>query len=218
MDNYDWESVLFSSRDVQRLDYVTRFTSIPVVTREAVSTHSFWVSFYSQMIYDALKIDNGIFLGALLAKANLHDLVEMRSGDFVRTFKYKTRDLKKAIDAAEDILLDEFEAPIKAMYESARVMAESTSPELVEAIVKAADFMSLANYMDRELLRSNYEVTPFYERMVGDIALMVDKPHKYEWDNRSYDLKALYQTMYNRSKHLLMLVPRHYAQASQRKV
>jgi 5'-deoxynucleotidase YfbR-like HD superfamily hydrolase len=214
----EWEEMLASARDAQRLDYVTRYTSIPVVTRETVSTHSFWVSLYSQMIYNSLGLDNGILLGAILAKANIHDLVEMRSGDFVRTFKYKTKTLKDAVDEAEEALKEEFEEPLKKLYATAKSMAVSTSEELVEAIVKAADFLSLANYMDRELLRSNYEVVPFFERMVKDLHHMTTKKNSYEWDGTVYDLTGIYEAMHNRSKHLLMLVPRHYAQASQRKV
>ena len=46
-------------------------------------------------------------------------------------------------------------------------------PEYVESVVKAADFLSLYQYMRREAARGNLEIIPFFVKMMGDLAEMV---------------------------------------------
>lgn len=215
----DWETFLRNSRDIQRLDYVTRYTSIPVVTRESVSTHSFWVSVYSQMVCSELQIDDPLMVAAVLTSANIHDLVEMRSGDFVRTFKYKTAVLKAAVDEAEEILIGEFDEGIRRLYSvSAALVNESPCPGLVKSIVKAADFLSLYHYMAREILRSNYEVSPFFARMIDDLCKCKGSCITYTLNGREVSLSALYDVMHRNSQHLLMSVPKIFHQYSNREV
>lgn len=48
----DWKPLLeAASSDVRRLDYVIRYSSIPVSVPEAVSTHMFWVALYAMMVH-----------------------------------------------------------------------------------------------------------------------------------------------------------------------
>lgn len=160
-----------ASGDCRRLDYVDRFTSIPVMTRETVSQHSYWVTFYSLLVHRAVEQEFGErFVGPICAYAVMHDFVECVSGDLVRTFKYSTPELKSAVDDAEARLAEGFDPRIKDLMSLPSAMIQSPSAmAYVKAVVKAADFVSLHQYMVREVSRGNAEIRPFFERMQRDL-------------------------------------------------
>ena len=177
--NPSWERVLeAASGDVRRLSYVDRYTSIPVSFKENVAEHSFWVAIYSSMIHE--EIDGSeYFLAPILSHALVHDVVECISGDLVRTFKYSTPELKKAVDAAEDKLSHGFPDLLKKVM--ALPWQSIQNPDdvaYVKAVVKTADFVSLHQYMVRERLRGNHEIEPFFRRMQADLHMMAEKFQK----------------------------------------
>lgn len=165
-----WSQLISASKEIQRADYVWRYGTIPVITPENLSTHSYAVTAYSAMIHRSLNQNDPLTLSACLMYAIVHDMVETKSGDIVRTFKYRSQDLKEAIDEAEKEVIKEFDPKVVDLFETSNLLADQCGkPELVKFIVKAADFMSLHSYMTRELCRGNYEILPFYGRMVSDL-------------------------------------------------
>lgn len=160
----DWASLLSdSTHDVRRLSNVIRFSSIPVTYSESTAEHSFWVALYALMIYRELPSSGTSHEEAsVLRHALTHDLSECVGGDVVRTLKYATKRMKRAVDHAEGILVR------KLLPDRVASLAIEPSP-VVQAVVKAADFMSLFHFMRREAARHNYEIIPFYWRMVRDI-------------------------------------------------
>ena len=170
MSNY-WQEFIDSTHESQRLDYVWRFSTIPISVPENVSTHSYWVILYSAMIHNMHNPNDTETLCACVIAAMLHDYTEHRVGDFVRPFKYRTEALKLAIDEAENLIKNEFSIPVKNMFSTSDRLT-SKSPEYVKSIVKAADFMSLYTFMIREFKRGNNEIVPFFERMIVDLDAM----------------------------------------------
>ena len=163
-----WADVLDSaSSDVRRLDYVDRFSSIPVLIKENVSAHSYWVSLYSVLIHRHLQGDDSL-LGAILLHAVTHDLTEALTGDVVRTFKYSSPEFKTAVDTAEDNLFPMLHESVRELFPLWQQLA-GVNYDYVKAVVKAADFVSLHQYMVREMDRGNKEIAPFAARMINDL-------------------------------------------------
>ena len=172
-----WESLLeATSGDVRRLSYADRFTTIPVTLRENVAEHSYWVSLYAVMIHQSLGGDPSL-LGAISVHALTHDLAECITGDVVRTFKYSTEELKQAIDSAEEIMLRALPEAVQDLYPLWEGLAGDRKA-YVKAVIKAADFVSLFQYMNREVLRGNREIDQFIQRLRNDLRMMAKKSRK----------------------------------------
>ena len=168
-----WGEIIDATHEHQRLDYVWRYSSIPVLTKENVSTHSYWVAIYSILIHQKIAPKNYDLLNACVMHALMHDYVEGVTGDIVRTFKYSSLKLKSAIDEAENEIIKSMDASAQMMFRlSDELLEKSGNAEYVKAIVKTADFISLYNYMTREYSRGNREILPFYERMISDLKMM----------------------------------------------
>jgi len=172
----NWREVIHvASGPVRHLSYVIRYSSIPILCPENVAEHSYWVSLYSILIHRTIEPENTKLIGAITTKALIHDMAECVTGDVVRTFKYSSKELKKIIDEAEDQMVqNHFPEQLKALYPLVDSMSGDDN-QYVSAVVKAADFLSLHQYMRREILRGNDEIRPFYARMVSDLHAASEK-------------------------------------------
>lgn len=189
----NWESLLEStSGDVRRLSYADRFTTIPVTLRENVAEHSYWVSLYAVMIHRFLGGSPDL-LGAISVHALTHDLAECITGDVVRTFKYSTPELKASIDRAEDIMVEQLPADVKSLYPLWEQMAGEKKP-YIKAVIKAADFLSLFQYMNREVLRGNLEIDQFITRLKNDLRMMAKLSRK-DANPDAHEFAGLYDAM-----------------------
>lgn len=167
-----WSDVLSAmTGNIQRLDRVTRYSSVPFSFPEATSTHSFWVAFYSALICAHLK-EKSPPLADVLLHALTHDAAEAVTGDVVRLLKYSTPELKKEIDRSEKILVNQ-------MFPRILRSLMVTPTKSVKAVVKAADWMSLFHYMRREAARMNMEIIPYYARMLSDLEVATKKAPKW---------------------------------------
>lgn len=180
----DWKPLLeAASSDVRRLDYVIRYSSIPVSVPENDSTHMYWVSIYSMMVHRRLQGPKE--LDALIMQHALtHDALECLSGDIVRTFKYSSEEFRQAVNRAEEGLASALPVEVRSLLDEVRQHITSFDHsmhwkgEYVKDVVKAADFMSLYQYMWREKKRGNSEIDPFFGRMIADLKAMGDKLRK----------------------------------------
>lgn len=191
-----WDAVLVaSSGDIRRLASVWRYSSIPICIPENVADHSYWVALYSVAIHDEVinqspnaqrkKYSKRDVLLAIVLKALVHDMGEAVTGDIVRPFKYSTEALKKAVDEAEHTMMGERlpKSLTKIASDAGKIASEADASTYVEAIVKAADFMSLYQFMRREILRGNVEIVGFVGRMCEDFGKMCSAPHlSYPFD------------------------------------
>jgi 5'-deoxynucleotidase YfbR-like HD superfamily hydrolase len=176
--------------DVRRLDDVVRFSSIPVVVHELVSTHQYWVGLYAALIHSTIRPSDKHLLGRIMTMAATHDLIEGWTGDFVRTFKYSSEKLRSAISEAEANMM----ASLPSALQQLCADEEDDEHDYIMAVVKTADFMSLQQYMVREWMRGNKSVGPFYERMVSDLRHEQIKMSKNSWPF-SVQLSALFGIM-----------------------
>jgi 5'-deoxynucleotidase len=175
---HDWIGLISDvATDVRRLDYVTRYSSIPVTTPETVATHSYWVSVYSLLIHRQLMSGSVFPLDALehaiLVKALFHDAAECVTGDLVRTFKYSSVNLRKEADLAEESLAKRLPERVQRAFDPVGKLNDHDRA-YVKDVVKAADFLSLMLYMNRERMRGNRDVEPFEARMVKDLTSTAD--------------------------------------------
>jgi len=180
--------------DVRRLSAVVRYSSIPISVPENVAEHSYWVSFYAMLIHSVMRPDDHKIIGALALRALIHDLAECVTGDVVRTFKYSSVELKKAIDEAEEKIIRDFPPPIQWAYKTLPSL-EVGNTRYVSSVVKAADFMSLHQYMMREWLRGNLQIRKYYLRMEDDLKMMETKLAEDE-DEEVKQLAGLYHGMF----------------------
>ncbi len=178
-----WTGLLDEVRgDISRLDYVTRYSSIPTRTKETVSQHSFWVGLYAVMIHRMLR-DTYVGIYAwesveyqILKYALVHDVGESVTGDVVRPFKYATPEMKRAADEAEDILTQRLMPDVvKQIIGELDDPRNTTYSEYVKDVIKAADFLCVYVFMNREFLHGNQEIEPFRKRMVADMTAMAAK-------------------------------------------
>jgi len=165
----EWDGVIEAcSGDVRRLSDVWRFGSIPILIRENTSDHSYWVCLYSVLIHRIVRPDDTNLIGPILLHATIHDLLESKTGDIILPTKYTTPELKAEIDRAELIHLETFEPEVKNLFELDNQLMGDES-DYVKKIVKAADFMSLYQFMLREWGRGNREIKRFYLKMIDDL-------------------------------------------------
>jgi len=150
------------------MSYADRYTTIPVNLKENVAEHSYWVALYSLMVHRELGESDSL-TGPILSYALVHDMVECRSGDLVRTFKYLTPELKAAVQSAEKLIEDSMPALIRNEFGALAGIEDPSDRAYAKAVVKTADFVSLHQYMVREVARGNSEIMPFFKRMQDDL-------------------------------------------------
>ncbi len=169
-----WRSIVeASASDVRRLSSVWRFSSIPVTVTENTAEHSFWVALYATMILESLGRDavKSDMLASTLLHAIVHDVAECVTGDVVRTFKYSTPELKKEVDRAEELLIKKTHPGTKRIIDLSGQLS-NRNEKFIKSVVKAADFLSLFQFMRREALRGNKEICPFFKMMIHDFEVM----------------------------------------------
>jgi 5'-deoxynucleotidase YfbR-like HD superfamily hydrolase len=193
------EVVAASSGDVRRLDYVWRYSSIPAIVYENTAAHSFWVTLYAAMIQNEIASDDFQTMAAVTLSACVHDLSDAVAGDVVRTFKYSSDHFKDQVSAAERRMVDRMDPKLRDLVQVSEMMAAGTGKEYVESVVKAADFMSLFQYMRREVMRGNVEIRNFYWRMVQDLktAQIAMKDRWISPESEAYEvcLEGVYDAM-----------------------
>ena len=166
-----------------------------------MAEHSYWVSLYAILIHRTLRPKDTTLVAPILLKALIHDLPECVTGDVVRTFKYSSTSLKDEIDKAEAGIIQTFSEPVFNLYALLDDLAKDHE-SYIKDVVKAADFMSLHQYMLREI-RRNGEIRPYYARMESDLKNMADSlisPKKYIGPYYPNELSDLYKAMLKMAK------------------
>lgn len=72
--------------EFRRVSHVYRYSALPVLNRENVAEHSWWTAVIAMTI--ACEIGEPGMMGEVAAKAVLHDIEEIGTGDLVREAKY----------------------------------------------------------------------------------------------------------------------------------
>jgi len=151
----------FETSSIQKLSEVIRYSTILRLKNESVAEHSYFVILESLLVASDL-INQGIDvnLESLLVKAVLHDIEEVATGDFVRTFKRSTPTLKQEIDKATEVCVppivaslfsdpDTIDSPLVQKF--VEKWKEAKSSDLEGYIVYFCDLHSVIIYAKREM-------------------------------------------------------------------
>lgn len=153
---FNWHHVL--AGEINRARYVERYGSFPHIHKESVAEHSYFVAFYSYLLW--LETDREADLGKILLRALVHDMEESVTGDMLRAVKYSSEGLKEAMDEAGRTLLDDILTHIEApaistegvrqerdeTVELRREWENAKDRSLEGTIVAAADLLSVVSY------------------------------------------------------------------------
>lgn len=116
---------------LRRMHHIARYSSIPVVKQELVSTHSWQMAMLGLLI--AYDLNTGephtADAGEVVKKCVVHDLSEAMSGDIIRTYKHGTRLMEKACQAAD----------LQNMHKLTREFGEAVGDHIKEKWVHAKD-------------------------------------------------------------------------------
>ena len=167
--------------DLTRVRNVVRFSNCNRIKNESVAEHSYFTAYFSLILGMALVVEEGVCvdMGELLSSAILHDIEECRSGDFVRSFKYTTVDMKRNIeDCATKYMQTAFnplfskelsvlreEEPSHSLNYLWKNAKETYSIE--RDIVAFADFLSMISYVINEINYGNTKICGQLEDMAS---------------------------------------------------
>jgi len=139
-----------------RAAHIHRYSSIPILLKESVAEHSFYVAIYTQVLCDYLKVAGDNRRVAIEA-ALLHDIEECLTGDFLRSFKKSGGELEKQIKKAAETCAFKV---IGEMFNHSDVVptffwggAKGNHTE--GRIVQMADFLSVVSYLSKESALGN---------------------------------------------------------------
>lgn len=150
-----------------RLRYVFRYSTSRVSHPESVAEHSFYVAFYSMLIYDWYEAQKPTFLnpdvvpGAhsvlsaeLLRRALLHDLEEARTGDFPRPFKHSTPEVHDLLEKTSRLAYGEIVKALVGISPAGDRMQDawtnSKDNSIIGRILEFADFLAVLSFMTEE--------------------------------------------------------------------
>lgn len=150
----DIKNLLLGS--IQHLAHVNRYTSYPVSRRENVAEHTCFVSLYCLLIGEDLECNVSIDINwrKLLKSALLHDLDEALTGDFLRSVKYGTPGLKKALDTASVRVVEGMESELN-LTGILDTWKSAKDDSLEGSILAIADFLAVASYVVNEIWTGN---------------------------------------------------------------
>lgn len=166
--------------DINRLRYISRFSTALVAHRENVAEHSFYVAWYSMLITQDVNrrlisstdaAEPYLDMAIVLQKAIVHDAEEARTGDIYRPFKISNPELTKLLhecarNEMKTLLMDTSEdrTLVSRMYHLWD-RARDGSPE--GCVVAFADYLGVLAHMLSELRTANFTMRTHYESMVA---------------------------------------------------
>ena len=131
--------------DVYRLKNVIRYNTRNIIKEESVAEHSFYVALFVLKICDDYNVDDATKSKAII-KALLHDMPEIELNDITHNVKEKLN-LRPFLKKYEDEYFDEHYHQYLSLMKDA--------DEKIDAIVLAADTMSVYQYSLNEMLLGN---------------------------------------------------------------
>jgi 5'-deoxynucleotidase YfbR-like HD superfamily hydrolase len=173
----------FLRGDHRRIAVTFRYSGQFMNRDENVAEHSWFVAFYSLMIYHRLLKDDPenpeilspTFKGDLLERATMHDLDEMISGDFHRTFKYSDEEMRYHI---ERVLRTKVEQWVKALELPNSVInsiTEAKSRGLAGEIISIADMIGVCSYVCENIEMGNRRAIAHAESVKEILSNLVRK-------------------------------------------
>lgn len=88
---------------LRRMHHIARYSSIPVIKTELVSTHSWQMAMLGMLIgYDLNEEEpHTVDVGEVVERCVVHDISEAMSGDIIRTYKHGSPEMEEACREAD---------------------------------------------------------------------------------------------------------------------
>ncbi len=137
-----------------RMSHVNRYSSVPVVRKENVAEHSWFVAFYAYVVGSYLN-DHGqpVDFGKLLSRALLHDIDESHTGDFLRKVKYAHPGLKGVLNQISTSMVEDMEQDLGITLVAD--WRDAKAEDLEGDIIKFVDLLRVVSYLWEELTKGN---------------------------------------------------------------
>ncbi|MDP2671368.1 MAG: HD domain-containing protein [bacterium] len=162
------------------LAHVKRFNNRPVHFPESVAEHSFYVSYFTQILCWALgeeKIE--VNTERAVKMALIHDQEEGFSGDILTPFKYFNEEVAAAIREVNnqtiEMMFEDLDEKLKKDF-VALWHEEQSRKSLESQVVKVADGLSLISKCFEEIEAGNSYFEEIYKRILKDL-----KNLDYSW-------------------------------------
>lgn len=148
------------SGSIHRMSHVFRYSSVPVIRRENVAEHTFYVAMYAYLIaQDLIQQGYEVDLGVLLSRTLVHDLDESMTGDFLRYVKYGHPDLKKALDEVSMSMIDKMTTSLRTGGSAVKKSwSEAKADDIEGHIVQIVDLARVITYVWEEIQTGNRHV------------------------------------------------------------
>lgn len=88
---------------MRRMHHINRYSSMPVIKHELVSTHSWQMAMLGMLIgYDLNdEVPHTVDVGEVVKRCVVHDISETVSGDIIRTYKHGSKEMEAACHEAD---------------------------------------------------------------------------------------------------------------------
>lgn len=148
------------SGSIHRMSHVYRYSSVPVIRRENVAEHSWYVAFYAFLIgQDLVQHGHVVDFGKMLSRALVHDLDESSTGDFLRHIKYGHPDLKRALDEVSISMIGRIESKLRSNGREIMVNWQSAKDDDLEGhVIQVVDLARVITYVWEEIKLGNTHV------------------------------------------------------------
>lgn len=182
MENGNWVSMFETIRKtIFRMDDIKRYQTIPLITEEKVSTHSYWVTVFAFMLHRKVHGESKPQIESLIIKKALfHDVTEFITGDVIRMFKYSNENLTREIKKAEKSVMKGIETTFSEIADISK--EESVYDEkiraYIEEVVKTADVCSVYMMLKRDWIRGNRDSEQNLFMLIDDLH---NRSCKSEW-------------------------------------
>jgi 5'-deoxynucleotidase YfbR-like HD superfamily hydrolase len=138
--------------EIQRMSSIERYSSYPVIRRENVAEHSWYVTFYALLIARDLK-DAGstVDVQDVMVRALVHDIDESLLGDVVITTKSTVPGLQEALENAAIERIGGLSTQLLGnTFLSDKWKGVKDNTTLEGCVVQTADTLSVLSYIYQE--------------------------------------------------------------------
>lgn len=144
-----------------RLKNIKRFSNANRINQESVAEHSYYTAFYTLLIGRALATEVRFNMASALEKALIHDIEESHSGDFIRTFKHSSPEVRRAIDHAGAMFAAKIFKEIAPEGQDLDMLTawELAKDDTLEGrVVRFADYLSVLAFLSAEARMGNWDI------------------------------------------------------------
>ncbi len=156
--------------EMRRVNYVYRYSALPVLNRENVAEHSWWTAMIAMSI--AVEIDRPDLAWEVGVRGLVHDIEEIGTGDLVREAKYFDKKMRADFRRVEEAFADRLFGKLDRTGEFLKMIwKDSKGPDLPGQIVALADLFCVIAYVRWERSMGNTKL----ERIEQECLKLIDE-------------------------------------------